>query len=101
MQLRRDKESDYMKIREKRVEDYEDQLQQIRVQDAEEYNQVKIKLENDVQVCRFMKAFFCIQIMPKYIYICNWIKFAVHSLMFNFSLTSRKQKLLDLAVTSN
>ena len=39
-----------MKAREKRVEDYEQQLQHLRVQDAEEYNMVKIKLETDVQV---------------------------------------------------
>ena len=39
-----------MKEREKRVEDYEKQLQHLRVQDAEEYNMVKIKLETDVQV---------------------------------------------------
>merc|ERR1711976_166353 len=47
---RRDKEVEYMKSREKRVEDYEEQLQHLRVQDAEEYNQVKIKLETDVQI---------------------------------------------------
>ena len=41
---------EYMKAREKRVEDYEGQLQHLRVQDAEEYNMVKIKLETDVQV---------------------------------------------------
>ncbi len=39
-----------MKAREKRVEDYETQLQHLRVMDAEEYNIVKIKLETDVQV---------------------------------------------------
>ena len=50
MQSRRDKELEYMKAREKRVEDYENQLQQLRIQDAEEYNTVKIKLETDVQV---------------------------------------------------
>ena len=37
-------------MREKRVEDFEGQLQSLRVQDAEEYNMVKIKLETDVQV---------------------------------------------------
>ena len=41
---------EFMKEREKRVEDYEKQLQHLRVQDAEEYNMVKIKLETDVQV---------------------------------------------------
>ena len=51
MKQRRDKEEEYMKAREKRVGEYEDQLQHLRVQDAEEYNMVKIKLETDVQVC--------------------------------------------------
>lgn len=50
MQNRRDKEVEYLKNREKRVGDYEDQLQHLRVQDAEEYNTVKIRLETDVQV---------------------------------------------------
>ena len=50
MKHRRDKEVDFMKNREKRVEDYENQLQHLRVQDAEEYNMVKIRLETDVQV---------------------------------------------------
>ena len=39
-----------MELRETRVEEFENQLQQLRVQDAEEYNMVKIKLEKDVQV---------------------------------------------------
>lgn len=47
---RRDKEVEYMKNREKRVEDYENQLQHLRIQDAEEYNMVKIRLETDVQL---------------------------------------------------
>ena len=50
LQERRRKEIEYMEIREKRVEDFEQQLQYQRIQDAEEYNQVKIKLETDVQV---------------------------------------------------
>lgn len=50
MQHRRDKEVDYMKSREKRVDDYENQLQHLRIHDAEEYNMVKIRLETDVQV---------------------------------------------------
>ena len=50
MQGRRDQELDYMKQRDKRVEEYEQQLQHLRIQDAEEYNMVKIKLETDVQV---------------------------------------------------
>ncbi|XP_030830868.1 dynein regulatory complex protein 1 [Strongylocentrotus purpuratus] len=47
---RRDQELDYMHQREKRVEEYEQQIQHLRIQDAEEYNMVKIKLETDVQV---------------------------------------------------
>lgn len=50
MQARGDQELDYMKQRDKRVDDYEQQIQHLRIQDAEEYNQVKIKLETDVQV---------------------------------------------------
>ena len=50
---RRQKEIDYMKRREEQVEDYEQQLHQVRVQDAEEYNQIKVKLETDVQVSLF------------------------------------------------
>lgn len=34
----------------KKVEEYERELNQLRVQDAEEYNVIKIKLEHDVQV---------------------------------------------------
>ncbi|KAJ7361796.1 DNA replication checkpoint protein Drc1 [Desmophyllum pertusum] len=50
MLQRRDKEVDYVDSRRKRVEDHENQLQTLRVQDAEEYNMVKIKLETDVQI---------------------------------------------------
>ncbi|CAB4036423.1 Hypothetical predicted protein, partial [Paramuricea clavata] len=49
MQHRRDKEVEFLESRRKRVEDYEQQLDTLRVQDAEEYNMVKIKLETDVQ----------------------------------------------------
>ncbi|KAK7467804.1 hypothetical protein BaRGS_00036948 [Batillaria attramentaria] len=50
MSLRREKEEEYMTARLKRVDDYEQQLQHLRVQDAEEYNMVKIRLETDVQI---------------------------------------------------
>ena len=50
MQSRTDKEIEFMKARERRVDEYEQQLQHLRIQDAEEYNQCKIKLETDVQV---------------------------------------------------
>jgi len=50
MSERQQKEVDYMTAREQRVDEYEQQLQEMRIQDAEEYNQVKIKLETDVEV---------------------------------------------------
>ena len=57
MQSRRDKEVEAMETRERRVDEYEQQLQHLRVQDAEEYNIVKIKLETDVQVLvEFLKS---------------------------------------------
>ncbi|CAD5115929.1 DgyrCDS4859 [Dimorphilus gyrociliatus] len=49
MKCRRDKEEEYLKSREKRVEDHEKQLRHKRIADAEEYNKVKIQLETDVQ----------------------------------------------------
>ena len=48
--MRRQKEREYMELRLKHVESFEEQLKTLRVQDAEEYNMVKIKLETDVQV---------------------------------------------------
>ncbi|XP_078397637.1 dynein regulatory complex protein 1 isoform X2 [Cetorhinus maximus] len=50
MQMRRDKEIEYLIVRMEKVEHYENQLQQLRVQDAEEYNMIKIKLETDVEI---------------------------------------------------
>lgn len=50
MSTRRSKELEYLEHLLKRVEDYENQLHQLRVQDAEEYNATKIRLENEVQV---------------------------------------------------
>ena len=47
---RQTKEVEYLDMREGRVNDFETQLQNLRVQDAEEYNMVKIKLETDVQI---------------------------------------------------
>lgn len=41
---------EFMMARLKKVEEYERELNQLRVQDAEEYNIIKIKLEHDVQV---------------------------------------------------
>ena len=51
MSARRSKELEYLEHLLRRVEDYENQLHQLRVQDAEEYNATKIRLENEVQVC--------------------------------------------------
>lgn len=47
---RKNKELEYSDMRQKRVDTFEDQLQTLRVQDAEEYNMVRIKLETDVQI---------------------------------------------------
>lgn len=50
MLFRREKEEENLLARARRVEDFEQQLQHLRVQDAEEYNMVKIRLETDVQI---------------------------------------------------
>ena len=57
MLKRRNKEEEFMLAREASVEDYEQQLQHLRVHDAEEYNIVKIRLETDVQVGGF--SYWC------------------------------------------
>lgn len=49
-EIRRQKEVEYMELRLKHVESYEEQLNTLRIQDSEEYNMVKIKLETDVQI---------------------------------------------------
>ena len=54
MEYRRMKELEYLEARQKRVNDFEEQIKQVRLHDAEEYQQVKIKLETEVQV-----IFFC------------------------------------------
>lgn len=41
---------EYLRARMRKVEEFEKQLNQLRVQDEEEYNSMKIQLENDVQV---------------------------------------------------
>ena len=50
MKQRRDREEEYLRMRFKRVDDNESQLDSLRTQDTEEYNMNKIKLETDVQV---------------------------------------------------
>ncbi|NXT90600.1 DRC1 protein, partial [Anhinga rufa] len=42
-------ELEYLHARVRKVEDFEKQLNQLRVEDEEEYNSMKIQLENDVQ----------------------------------------------------
>ncbi|RUS77198.1 hypothetical protein EGW08_015025 [Elysia chlorotica] len=50
MAFRYEKEEENLVSRARRVDDFEQQLQHLRVQDAEEYNMVKIRLETDVQI---------------------------------------------------
>ncbi|XP_053105947.1 dynein regulatory complex protein 1 [Hemicordylus capensis] len=50
MQLLNKQELDFMMARLKKVEEYERELNQLRIQDAEDYNVIKIKLEHDVQI---------------------------------------------------
>nr|XP_038968411.1 dynein regulatory complex protein 1 isoform X1 [Rattus norvegicus] len=50
LQAHNAKELEYLINRMKRVEDYEKQLNRQRVWDCEEYNSIKIKLEQDVQI---------------------------------------------------
>merc|ERR1712110_611070 len=50
MSFRREKEEEFLVARAKRVDDFDGQLQHLRVQDSEEYNMVKIRLETDVQI---------------------------------------------------
>ena len=46
---RREKESEYLEIREKRIEENEAKIQHLRMRNAEEFNEIKIKLETDIQ----------------------------------------------------
>lgn len=41
---------EYLSARMRKVEEFEKQLSQLRVQDEEEYNNMKMQLENDVEV---------------------------------------------------
>lgn len=50
MEGRRQKEIEYMKGREKRVEDFENSIHETRIKDSEEYNDIKISLETNIQV---------------------------------------------------
>ncbi|XP_003387607.1 PREDICTED: dynein regulatory complex protein 1-like [Amphimedon queenslandica] len=48
-QTRSEKESEYIEIREKRLEENEAKINHIRMRNAEELNEIKIKLETDIQ----------------------------------------------------
>ena len=50
MEERRKKEVAFLDERFKRVERNENELHALRIRDAEEYNEMKVKLETDVQV---------------------------------------------------
>ncbi|XP_033032205.1 dynein regulatory complex protein 1 isoform X2 [Trachypithecus francoisi] len=50
LQAHNAKELEYLTNRMKKVEDYEKQLNRQRIRDCEEYNTIKIKLEQDVQI---------------------------------------------------
>ncbi|XP_048209240.1 dynein regulatory complex protein 1 isoform X2 [Perognathus longimembris pacificus] len=50
LQTHNAKELEYLMNRMKKVEDYEKQLNKQRIWDCEEYNMIKIKLEQDVQI---------------------------------------------------
>ncbi|XP_036191018.1 dynein regulatory complex protein 1 [Myotis myotis] len=50
LQAHNAKELEYLMNRLKKVEDYEKQLSKQRIWDSEEYNMIKIKLEQDVQI---------------------------------------------------
>lgn len=52
----------------RKVEEFEKQLNQLRVQDEEEYNSMKIQLENDVQV---QKRLACT--MGGGFSVCSWL----------------------------
>lgn len=54
MEERKFKEVTFMEERFKRVDKNENELNVLRVKDAEEYNEIKIKLETDVQVNDFL-----------------------------------------------
>jgi dynein regulatry complex protein 1 len=47
---RRQKELAYMKAKQEREEEYQREIEELLVQDAEEYNKLKIKLETEIQV---------------------------------------------------
>ena len=50
MEKRRKTELQYLREREQRIDDYEQQLQHLRQQNAEEYKKIMMKFEKDIQV---------------------------------------------------
>ena len=50
MQARGGKEKEFLEERQKRIEKNEADVQHLRVRNAEEFNRIKIKLENDIQI---------------------------------------------------
>ena len=50
MKARGVKEKEFLEAREKRIERNEADVQHLRVKNAEEFNRIKIKLENDIQI---------------------------------------------------
>ena len=56
MEERRNKEIIFLEARFNRVEENEKLLHSLRVRDAEDYNEMKVKLETDVQVFTIIKT---------------------------------------------
>lgn len=50
MKARERKEKDFLEVRQKRIDKNEAEVQHLRVRNAEEFNRIKIKLENDIQI---------------------------------------------------
>ena len=97
MWLRGEKEEEYMTARIKRVDEYEQQLQHLRVQDAEEYNMVKIRLETDVQVRVYMRVSFYMW-MCLCIIVCGRVKDAEEYSMVKIHLETDMQVCVYLCI---
>ena len=42
----------FMEVKQEREEQYQDEIQNLRVKDSEDYNKLKIKLETDIQTLK-------------------------------------------------
>ncbi len=71
MEERKFKEVTFMEERFKRVDKNENELNVLRVKDAEEYNEIKIKLETDVQVDWIYLNYF---VLEKFIIYSKFLK---------------------------